>query len=405
MRTILFMPSWYPTKEYPLSGSFFKEQAECLASSYNIILLHYSKTHFSFIGLIGLCYHLFKNRAFIDLIQEDGFISIKCRILLLGSQKIFNLGNRLIIKYFNHRIRSILKRNNLKIDVLYAVTAQINSIDAMNVANCLNVPYVVAEHCPFPLPQTAISNETKYAIENADCVISISRDKTRQMLIQGLNIHPVFVGNMVDEDIFTLSEEKKHKDFTILIVAANNFYKDYTTFFKTMKHLKKICTIPFKILIVGFSPVEKSIWNEGEDEFKKLVENYDLLDICELIPKASRAEMPNYYHRADVFVMTSIQEGFPVSSLEATSCGLPVYATRCGGVEDFIDDENGRIVNIQDFETMADHLKDLLERHVSYDANLIRKKTVDQYGKEAFLNKMAAIFNRTIEEYNTKKEK
>ncbi len=405
MRTILFMPSWYPTKENPLSGSFFKEQAECLASSYSIVLLHYTKVYFT---IKSMCYHMFRmlrmftNRSSIILTKEDAFLSVTCQIFLFGSQKIFNSINQRITRCFNERIKNILERNNLNVNVLYAVTAQVNSIDAMHIASCLKVPYVVAEHCPFPLPQTAISNETKNAIENADCVISISRDKTRQMLIQGLDINPELIGNMVDEDIFTLPIEKQHKEFTILIVAANNFYKDYTTFFKAMKRLKEICTIPFKILIVGFSPVEISIWNAGEDEFKRLVKNYDLFDICELIPKASRAEMPNYYHRADVFVMTSIQEGFPVSSLEATSCGLPVYATRCGGVEDFVDDENGRIVNIQDFGTMADNLKDLLERNVSYDANLIRKKTVEQYGKKAFLSKMTAIFNRTIDEYNEK---
>lgn len=402
MHTILFMPSWYPTKENPLSGSFFKEQAECLASSYNIVLLHYTKLHCSF---QGKCFHLFKNRSKIEITHEDDFFSLKCLIFLFPSKKLFRRINQRIINYFSQRIRSILERNNLNVDVLYAVTAQVNSIDAMHIASCLKVPYVVAEHCPFPLPQTAISNETKNAIENADCVISISRDKTRQMLIQGLDINPELIGNMVDEDVFTLPIEKQHKDFTILIVAANNFYKDYTTFFKAMKRLKEICAIPFKILIVGFSPVEISIWNYGEDKFKKLVEDYDLLDICELIPKASRAEMPNYYHRADVFVMTSIQEGFPVSSLEATSCGLPVYATRCGGVEDFVDDENGRIVDIQDYEKMADNLKELLEGRAFYDANLIRKKTVEQYGKSAFLNKMTGIFNRTIDEYNEKNEK
>ena len=60
------------------------------------------------------------------------------------------------------------------------------------------------------------------------------------MLIQGLKFESELVGNMVDENLFTLPQKKDDRIFTILIVAANNFYKDYPTFFKTMRYLKKI---------------------------------------------------------------------------------------------------------------------------------------------------------------------
>ncbi len=416
-KNVLFMPSWYPTKENPINGSFFKEQTNVLTSNFNIVVLHYTSRFFS--PLKYFIFTLFRREKITILytVEETKVPEITVYFPIVSNNSFMGkvLQKCKILPKINKRnikkSHIVLKRNLIeKIDftpnLLYAVTAQVNAKEASSIAHYFNIPYVVAEHCPFPLPQTAISTETKEAIENANCIISISRDKTRQMLIQGLKFESELVGNMVDENLFTLPQKKDDRIFTILIVAANNFYKDYPTFFKTMRYLKKICNKPFKILIVGFNPVaEKTIWNEGEDKFRKMIAEYGLLDISELVPKAARSEMPTYYHKADVFVMTSIQEGFPVSCLEATCCGLPVYSTRCGGVEDFIDDENGKLVNIQDYEKLAINLNDLIEGRISYNAEHIRKKTVENYGKKAFLNKVSKIFDRTIEEYGKKNNK
>ena len=410
-KTILFMPSWYPTKENPISGSFFREQAIVLAENFNIVVLHYQTFKYGFKGIFQ---YMFKRKCIISVNNSDAplqeiyfsnYIFFKHGFIgkILNNIIIYNWINNLKLNKNILRLKKIiLNEFKLTPDLLYSVTAQINAVQASKLAKAFNIPYVVSEHCPFPLPQTAISNETKNAIENADCVLSISRDKTRQMLIQGLKIEPELVGNMIDEDVFILPKENEKSDiFTILIVAANNFYKDYPTFLKTIKQLKTICSNSFKVLIVGFNPVDgKSIWNQGEQEFIKLVDSFGLLEMCELIPRATRQEMPLYYHKSDVFVMTSIQEGFPVSSLEATACGLPVYATRCGGVEDFIDNDNGRIVNILDYEELAKELKKLVDGEVFYNNALIREKTIKRYGKQAFKNRLTNIFNRVIDTHN-----
>lgn len=65
-----------------------------------------------------------------------------------------------------------------------------------------------------------------------------------------------------------------------------------------------------------------------------------------MIEAVSRENMLALYNSCDVFVMTSIQEGLPVSALEASMSGLPVISTRCGGVEDYVDDSMVRIFAI-----------------------------------------------------------
>jgi glycosyltransferase involved in cell wall biosynthesis len=69
------------------------------------------------------------------------------------------------------------------------------------------------------------------------------------------------------------------------------------------------------------------------------------------------ALLQNLLAHAHVFVMPSLQEGLGNAVIEALSHGIPVVATRCGGVEDsVVDGQNGFLVNVNDVETMANRL-------------------------------------------------
>lgn len=407
------MPSWYPTKKNPLSGSFFREQAKVLAENFNIFVLIYDKETVGFLSLIKkiifkqinsfkfdkcdpLLPVLYVSHTVFFIKGVMGKILKKIGFLAFINKKLF-LSNK---KYLKRKIIDVV---NAYPDLIYAVTAQANAAEAAEFAHVFDVPYVVSEHCPFPLLGNVIALETKKAIENASAFLSISNDKTRQILMQNIDIHPYLVGNMIDEDMFYPSQKKRTKDhvFTIVMVASFNFYKDYPTFFSTIRYLKTITKKKFNVTVIGFNPMsEINIWNLGTDRFISLFNSYGISEICKLVPRLDRDKMNAEYNNSDVFVMTSIQEGFPVSCLEAAACGLPIYSTRCGGVEDFVDKNIGVLVNLRDYKTLANELKRLIEGKVQYNSELIRKCVVEKYGKEAFKNKLTTIFNSVINDYN-----
>lgn len=67
--------------------------------------------------------------------------------------------------------------------------------------------------------------------------------------------------------------------------------------------------------------------------------------------------------RWDVFVMPSLEEGFPIAALDAMAAGLPVVATSVGGVPELIEDaKTGWLVPPRDADALASRLRLLLPK-------------------------------------------
>jgi N-acetyl-alpha-D-glucosaminyl L-malate synthase BshA len=89
-----------------------------------------------------------------------------------------------------------------------------------------------------------------------------------------------------------------------------------------------------------------------------------------------RDAIPEVLSPADVFVLTSREESFGLSALEAMSCGTPVMATDVGGVSEVVDDgETGMLAAVDDLDGFAAKLRALLFGEV--DAKKMGKRARD----------------------------
>lgn len=65
-------------------------------------------------------------------------------------------------------------------------------------------------------------------------------------------------------------------------------------------------------------------------------------------------DVPRVLACADLFLLPSSQESFGLSALEAMACGVPVLATRTGGIPEVVTDgQTGLLYKVGDVESMA----------------------------------------------------
>ncbi|NMB93353.1 MAG: glycosyltransferase family 4 protein [Flexilinea flocculi] len=91
------------------------------------------------------------------------------------------------------------------------------------------------------------------------------------------------------------------------------------------------------LMIVGDGP--------EREELEKTVNRLQMRDSVVFTGEVEKIE--DYLALADIFVLTSIYEGLPLSVLEAMASGLPIIASDVGGIRDIVE-ENGMIVPVND---------------------------------------------------------
>jgi sugar transferase (PEP-CTERM/EpsH1 system associated) len=106
-----------------------------------------------------------------------------------------------------------------------------------------------------------------------------------------------------------------------------------------------------RLLLVGDGP--------SRDELRTLTEGLGLGDCVHFAGYQPRPE--RYLHAMDVFALTSRSEGMPLAVLEAWAAGVPVVASRVGGLPELIDDgRTGRLIEPGDEAAWSEALAALL---------------------------------------------
>lgn len=109
--------------------------------------------------------------------------------------------------------------------------------------------------------------------------------------------------------------------------------------------------------------------------------------------------LPTAYAAADIFVLPSLVEGFPLTALEAMACGLPVIVSENTFGRDVVTDEDdGYVVPIRDSAAIVERLQQLardpmLRRRIG-DAAAIRAR---DFSWEHYGRRVADLIGRVLE--------
>jgi glycosyltransferase involved in cell wall biosynthesis len=143
-----------------------------------------------------------------------------------------------------------------------------------------------------------------------------------------------------------LDEHKKY----IIGIGRLVKRKDFETFIRAISRLdREVCGI-----IAGDGP--------EKDNLKTLVSSLNIEGRIEFVGQIDENKKFQYLSNSDIFVLSSVHEGFGIVLQEAMQVGLPIIATNSGGQIDLIHDgDNGLLFEVGDVDALSNHVATLLQ--------------------------------------------
>ena len=131
------------------------------------------------------------------------------------------------------------------------------------------------------------------------------------------------------------------------------------------------------------------------DGYKALAEELGIAERCEFLGWVCGDDKERLFERAGIYCLPSKNEAMPISVMEAMAHGLPVVATRVGGVPQLIDDGvNGLLMDVDDEQALSKLLMELAsspERRVELGA-AARQKMIQGFSVEASIEQLLGIY-------------
>ncbi len=103
--------------------------------------------------------------------------------------------------------------------------------------------------------------------------------------------------------------------------------------------------------------------------------------------------LPDYYKAADFFVLNSHFETFNIAAAEALLHGLPVVSTRCGGPEEFVNENNGVLTEVNNAGKLAEAMMQVIENYQRYDRKSISMKMKRQYSNSLITEQFKKMYS------------
>lgn len=181
---------------------------------------------------------------------------------------------------------------------------------------------------------------------------------------------PLVLANGIDAPVYNRLE-RDSDNIPVILFFSNLFIAKGIYDFLDMLCQLKASDTAFRALIAG---------GEGDVTMAEVVafcEQKGFAQQVEILGSVTGADKWEVFHKADLFVLPSHNECFPLTILEAMSAALPVIATRIGGIPDMIEEgKDGFIVEMKDRNQLTKKIKQLIT-----DPALIRSMSVQSQEK------------------------
>jgi len=198
-----------------------------------------------------------------------------------------------------------------------------------------------------------------YVLNNSNRVIAEATDikqKTEQYYKCKNPIEVIPVAYNIIPFNAVSGKELKLSDEKVYLISGGRHVrrKDFGTLIKVLTVLD---SNNVEILLFGDGP--------EQEQLRNLAAKLGVADRVHFLGFISEEKKFQYLNASDIYVLSSLHEGFGIVIQEAMQVGLPIVATNYGGQVDLIEDGvNGFLVDVGDYKAIAGKVKIILDDDV-----------------------------------------
>ncbi len=367
-KKILFISSWFPNKLEPTNGNFVQRHAEAVALLHDVEILH----------------------AIGDFKQKEKFFF---------DDKIIN-GLRTLIVYYKNTKNPILNfirrmkaykmgfQKMKKPDLVHANVLHNNMLFAVYLKSRFEIPFVITEHWT-ALQTENIHNTSKFIIKTAhfignqaSYVLPVSNNLLLSLNELKIKKPKKIISNVVNTQIFdiVIKENKLPKFLHISSLIPR-------------KKADRIIATAKKLHDDGFR-FTLEIGGDGDyNSLEKQIKNLQASNYIKTFGEISYQKVSEKMQQSDCFILFSENETQGCVILESFACGIPVVATRVGGVPEFVKENFGILIEKNNETELYDTMRNIIEKKVQFEnAVALREFVVSNFSKESIAEQFSKIY-------------
>ena len=326
-----------------------------------------------------------KQKGVTDEKYQDQFYLKRVNIT---DKKVMNLIKPLMyIKWFIKGVK--IGASYSETTVIHAHGGVLNGTLAYLIGKKLNVPFIVTEHVG---PYSSVLNSrikskiSKFVFNKAAKVLAVSQHQKNEILKLGISDDKVKVSfNPVNTDIFNFKKTTTSKN--ILFVSRLDEFKGGL---RTVKAFHKISN--------KYTDYNLIIGGDGEEfeAIRAYVEENNLTSRIILKGTLTKLQITGLLKESSFFVFPSRHETFGLVVAEALCCGLPVVCTNLTAPKEFINEENGILIDPDSINEISGAMEDLILNRDKYNSEKIHNEIKGRFGLKSFGDYLLTVYREVL---------
>ena len=251
----------------------------------------------------------------------------------------------------------------------------------------LGIPFIHTEHLSLinsPSMSKGLFRRAQNTYRECDALITVSNSLSN-CIKDRFKIDSVIINNIVN-----VSENQivlKKVDRKPIFVAAGNLIqrKGFDLLIQATAQIAK-----------EYPDIEVKIFGEGEERqhLEKLIDELSLKQNIKIRGRYKRSDLSELYSDAIAFVLASRRETFGVVYVEAMALGLPVIATNCGGPEEFVNKNNGYLIEVDKINQLSKAMTEMILNWEQFNRTEISKYTYDNFSDTVIAKQITDVYEK-----------